>query len=139
VTGAVRVQPMLQVADVAASGRWYHEALGLDSAHGGDEYDMLVTGGVLVLQLHRWDAHDHPFLGVRTEVAGNGVSLWFETDTFDPAVTRAVASGATVLDGPSYNPNADHRELVLRDPDGYVVVLASPFGDRGDAPKPDWA
>jgi hypothetical protein len=27
------------------------------------------------------------------------------------------------------NPNADHRELWIRDPDGYTVVIASPDGD----------
>ena len=27
------------------------------------------------------------------------------------------------------NPNANHRELWVRDPDGYTVVLASPDGD----------
>jgi hypothetical protein len=27
------------------------------------------------------------------------------------------------------NPNANHREIWLRDPDGYVVVLASAYGD----------
>ena len=34
-----------------------------------------------------------------------------------------------VLEGPHLNPNANHRELWLRDPDGYVVVLASAYGD----------
>lgn len=129
----MQIQPMLQVADVTASSRWYHDTLGLASAHGGDEFEMLVADGRLVLQLHRWDAHEHPYLGVRGESVGNGVSLWFETDGFDAAVARATTAGATVLHGPSWNPLAHHRELALRDPDGYVVVVHSRFGE-GDAP-----
>ena len=45
---------------------------------------------------------------------------------------------AQVLEGPEVNPNAQHREIWLRDPDGYVVVLAGPCGDLGPplAPPP---
>ena len=32
-------------------------------------------------------------------------------------------------DHPHVNPNARHRECWLRDPDGYVVVLAGTEGD----------
>lgn len=31
------------------------------------------------------------------------------------------------------NSNASHRELWIRDPDGYTVVLASPNGDALEA------
>ena len=41
----------------------------------------------------------------------------------------AGALGAPVLEGPKVNPAARHREIWLRDPDGYVVVLASAYGD----------
>ena len=60
---------------------------------------------------------------------GNGVLLWFQTDAFDAAVARARALGAEVLEEPHVNPNAKHREIWLRDPDGYVVVFS---GARGD-------
>jgi hypothetical protein len=33
------------------------------------------------------------------------------------------------IEGPMVNPNANHREVWFRDPDGYVVVLASAPGD----------
>ena len=32
---------------------------------------------------------------------------------------------------PHVNPAPGHREIWLRDPDGYVVVIASPDGDCG--------
>jgi catechol 2,3-dioxygenase-like lactoylglutathione lyase family enzyme len=126
----MRVHPMIQVADVAASSRWYQTVVGLESAHGGEEYEMLVSEGQLVLQLHRWDAREHGFLGTSDTPVGNGSSLWFETDTFDADVARALASGAIVVEGPGYNPLAHHHEITLRDPDGYIVVINSPFGDE---------
>jgi predicted enzyme related to lactoylglutathione lyase len=62
---------------------------------------------------------------------GNGVLLWFHTDDFDEAVERAASISAHVLEGPRENTNASHREIWLRDPDGYVVVIAGPYGDTG--------
>ena len=86
----------------------------------------------MVLQLHLWDAHDHPHMGnPDTRPYGNGVLLWFQTDELDAALARATALHAEILDGPRVNPNARHRELWLRDPDGYVVVLAGRPGDLG--------
>ena len=63
--------------------------------------------------------------------AGNGVLLWFTTEDFDAAAARASSTNATVLDGPLFNPNARHRELWLRGPEGYVVVVSGPAGEPG--------
>ena len=70
---------------------------------------------------------------------GNGLALWFEIEDFDAAVRRADALGAEVVLPPHRNPpdgpgGPAHRELWLRDPDGYLVVLASP---DGESPWPD--
>lgn len=62
---------------------------------------------------------------------GNGVLLWFEIDDFDAAIERARTLQAEILEEPHVNPNAQHRECWIRDPDGYVVVLASSHGDLG--------
>jgi catechol 2,3-dioxygenase-like lactoylglutathione lyase family enzyme len=136
---ALTVCPMIQVADVARSSGWYQSALGLVSGHGGDEFEMLFAAepfqSRLLLQLHRWEAHEHGFLGQSDQPVGNGSSLWFETDdrpAFDIAVQRAKDAGATVLEGPAWNPIAHHFEMTMQDIDGYVVVLCSPF-----APTPD--
>lgn len=118
---------MIQVADVAATSRWYQDVVGLVSAHGGDEYEMLMAGDQLVLQLHRWEAHEHGFLGSPDLPVGNGMSIWFETDEFDAAVARVTAAGAEVREGPGWNPLAHHNEITVRDPNGYVVVINSPF------------
>jgi catechol 2,3-dioxygenase-like lactoylglutathione lyase family enzyme len=128
----VRPQPLIAVRDVEASSAWYQRLLGCCSGHGGREYERLLADGELILQLHHWDAHQHPHLGdARAKPYGNGVLLWFQTAQFDAAVARAQALGAMILEGPRVNPNAQHRECWLRDPDGYVVVLASEHGDLG--------
>jgi catechol 2,3-dioxygenase-like lactoylglutathione lyase family enzyme len=125
-------QPLIAVRDVETSSRWYQAALGLQSGHGGSEYERLLSGNRMVMQLHHWDAHEHPYLG-RPELRpyGNGVVIWFQTDTVDEAFSRAVGSGATVLEPLKVNPNANHREFWLRDPDGYVVAVAGAHGDLG--------
>lgn len=123
-------QPLIAVDDVPAASRWYQALLGCRSGHGGDEYERLIdASGRLVMQLHAWDAHNHPHLGDASRPRGNGVLLWFQVDDFDAAVMRAKSLGAAILEGPTVNPNAHHRELWLRDHDGYVVVLASAYGD----------
>ena len=127
----MKPQPLIAVADVLASSRWYQTLLGAKSGHpGSSEYEQIVDGdGALILQLHAWDAHDHPHLGdPARRPYGNGVLLWFLVADFDAAVGRARALGAEVLEGPKTNPNAGHREIWLRDPDGYAVVLASAYG-----------
>ncbi len=124
---------MIAVSDVEASSRWYQELLGCTSGHGGPEYEQLLCNGALILQLHDWEEdHHHGSLGdPAAEPYGNGVLLWFETDGFDAAAARAEAMGADVVLAPHGNPNANHREVWVRDPDGYVVLVASPYGEAG--------
>ena len=60
----MRPQPLLAVVDVEASSRWYQRLLGCRSDHGGTEYERLVDGERLILQLHNLDIeHDHGTIG----------------------------------------------------------------------------
>lgn len=130
-------QPLIAVRDVEASSRWYQRLLGCQSAHGGSEYERLTCDGRLVLQLHAWDIdHHHGAIGdPAARPYGNGVLLWFEVEDFDAAVGRAGELGAEVVLAPHRNPpegqpgGPAHREIWLRDPEGYTVVLASPDGE----------
>jgi hypothetical protein len=98
------------------------------------------------MQLHNWDVeHHHGPIGDRaSKPYGNGVLLWFEIDDFDAAVARATELQAEVVLPPHRNPpegdgGPDHREIWLRDPNGYVVVLASPDGEASQAlPAVKW-
>ena len=123
-------QPLIAVADVEAGSLRYRRLPGCGSGHGGPDYERLLSRGRLILQLHRRDAHDRPHMGdPASKPCGNGVLLRFRTDGSDAAVARARALGADILEEPHVNPNARHRECRLRDPDGYVVVLAGAEGD----------
>jgi hypothetical protein len=44
---------------------------------------------------------------------------------------RARRLGAEIIEEPHFNPAPQHREIWLRDKDGYVVVVASPDGESG--------
>jgi catechol 2,3-dioxygenase-like lactoylglutathione lyase family enzyme len=118
---------MIAVRDVGRSRAFYLAVLGLESGHGGDEYEQIVDGGEILLQLHRLDVeHHHGPLGSPDVPLGNGALLWFEVADFDGAVERARAHGAEVERDVHVNPNAKQKELWLRDPDGYLVVVAGP-------------
>jgi len=127
----MRPQPLIAVADVEAGSRWFQQVLGLTSGHGGPNYEMLLDGGEIAAHLHQWEADEHPHIGNPDDPSrGNGVLLWFWTDDFDAAVERVRAHDVTVLDGPLLNPNSRNREVWVRGPEGYVVVVAGP----GEAP-----
>ncbi len=132
----MRPQPLIAVTDVEASSRWYQRLLGCRSAHGGREYERLMSEhDVLILQLHDFTVeHHHGRIGNPDDRPyGNGVLLWFEIDDFDAAMARVAGMNATVLlprhrNPPSGDGGPNHWECWLRDPDGYTVVLASPDG-----------
>jgi hypothetical protein len=86
----MRPQPLIAVTDVEASSRWYQRLLGVQSDHGGKEYERLVANGRLILQLHSFEVEHHhgPIGDVDDRPYGNGVLLWFEIDDFDAAVER---------------------------------------------------
>jgi catechol 2,3-dioxygenase-like lactoylglutathione lyase family enzyme len=139
----MRPQPLIAVTDVEASSRWYQHLLGCQSAHGGAVYERLVSNGRLILQLHRFEvAHHHGPIGNPDDKPyGNGVLLWFEIGDFDAAVARAAQLKAEIVlprhrNPPDGNGGPNHWECWLRDPDGYVVVLASPDGSADGNWKP---
>ena len=130
---AIEAQPLIAVRNIKASSLWYAELLGADTLpeHGHrDLYERISCSGRLLLQLHAWDKEDHPNL-VDADLAppGHGVLLWFQANDFDSVVERARGLGAEIIEEPHINPAPRHREIWLRDPDGYVVVVASPDGE----------
>jgi predicted enzyme related to lactoylglutathione lyase len=134
---AAQSQTMIAVRDVAASSSWYQQLLDLRSDHGGSHYERLLSGGTLVLQLHHREVAHHHGLFVNPDVqVGNGVLLWFgEVADFDEVVARAARLDAPVVRAPHRNPpdgegnGPGHREIWIKDPDGYTVVVASSDGE----------
>ena len=71
-----------------------------------------------------WDEENHPNLvNANAAPPRHGVLLWFQVDDFDSVMERASASRTEIFEEPHVNPGPQHREMWLRDPDGYVVVL----------------
>lgn len=140
----MRPQPLIAVTDVEASSRWYQRLLGCRSNHGGTEYEQLVWGGKIVLQLHRFGvAHHHGAIGNPDDKPyGNGVLLWFEVDDFEAVMERAAAMGVEIAMPRHRNPpdgegGPNHWECWMRDPDGYLIVVASPYGTAGGSWRPE--
>jgi catechol 2,3-dioxygenase-like lactoylglutathione lyase family enzyme len=130
---SIEAQPLIAVRDVRASSRWYARLLAADPLPDHkhrDLYDRVYSFGRLILQLHAWDEENHPNL-VNPNAAphGHGVLLWFQVDDFDATVQRAQELRAEVIEEAHFNPAPKHREIWLRDPDGYVVVISSPDGE----------
>ena len=125
---------MLVVRDVPASSRWYQELLGLKSAHGGEEFEMLMGERGLDLMLHHLDFAEHPGIeDPRQGTPGRGVLLYFTVNDVQAAFERATAMGADLVDEPHYNPNARSVEFTLRDPDGYSLSVSEwKGGAEGD-------
>jgi hypothetical protein len=75
-------------------------------------------------------------IGDPDRAVGNGVLLWFgDVTDFEGVVARVHELGAAVLREPHRNPpdgqgnGPGHREIWIKDPDGYAVVVASPDGE----------
>ena len=120
-------QPLVVVRDVPVSSRFYQHVLGAESGHGGDEYEQVVSGGEILVQLHAIDVEDHHGrLADPDQPLGNGILLWFEVADFEATVERIRKSAAPIVRDVHTNPNARQHEIWMRDPDGYLVVLAGP-------------
>ena len=132
---SVQPQPLIAVRNVRASSRWYAELLGADTLPDHphrDRYDRMYLSGRLILQLHAWDQENHPNLvNANAAPPGHGVLIWFEVADFDAAVKRARELQSEMILEPHFNPAPRHREMWIRDPDGYVVVIAGPDGEAG--------
>jgi catechol 2,3-dioxygenase-like lactoylglutathione lyase family enzyme len=122
---------MVVVRDVPASSRFYQQVLAAQSGHGGDEYEQIVSNGEILVQLHAVEVEDHHGrLADPDQPLGNGVLLWFEVADFEATVEQVRATNAPVVHDVHTNPNARQQEIWVRDPDGYLVVLAGPSGYR---------
>jgi catechol 2,3-dioxygenase-like lactoylglutathione lyase family enzyme len=134
-TSTAEAQPLIAVRNVRASSSWYAQLLGADALPEHphrDVYDRIWSAGRLLLQLHAWDSEDHPNLVHADRVPpGHGVVLWFQVDDFDSTVERVRRLKAQIVQGPHFNPAPQHWEIWIRDPDGYVVAIASPDGESG--------
>lgn len=115
------------VADVHRSFSWYQSLLGLPATEPQHDYfGTIEIDGMVLLCLHRWGDHEHPFL-TSPELAGpgNGLLLFFRVDDFDEALARARCLVSALEEEPHVNPNTRTKEFAIRDPDGYYVMVSA--------------
>lgn len=125
----MKPQPLITVSSVPESARFYCTLLGAQRGHGGEDYEQILDGDELVLQLHRLGADaNHESLGDSQGRIGNGVVVWFEAEDFDALLQRINRHGIVLDREPFENAFARQMECWLHDPDGYQVVIAGPSG-----------
>ena len=122
----MKCTPLLVVDDVARSRAWYGDVLGLEGAHGGDEFEMLMCAdGELQLMLHHPGTDEHPGIANPGEgTPGGGVLLYVSVPELGPVFERAREAGADLVDEPHANSKAGSVEFTLRDPDGYSLTVS---------------
>ena len=115
--------PMLFVSDVEATSSWYQRTLGVTSGHGGPEFEMLLGGDNVILQLHVRDS-DHDDHGVSTiDPLGHGVIVVIYVDDAKMAFQTVLDAEADVTEELHFNPRANMDEFTLKDPNGYAVMV----------------
>jgi catechol 2,3-dioxygenase-like lactoylglutathione lyase family enzyme len=123
-----RIWPIIGVADVRLSFRWYQSLLTLAETAPAHDYfgQILDSDGTVLLCLHAWGAHEHPSLtSPRHAETGNGLLLFFRVDSFEESLLKARKLGSELEEEPHVNPNTGAMEFSLRDPDGYYVTVSA--------------
>ena len=120
----IKADPIIAVKDVEASSEWYQSAFGCRSAHGGNEFEILVSeNNDVLLCLHKWGAHNHLTM-TSTEDAGNGLILYFRTENMEQIRENLKKMDYDVEEEIQMSSNSRRREFSLRDPDGYYITIA---------------
>ncbi len=120
--------PILNVADLAVSSRWYQEALGFRHV-----FTMSGPGGVPLLAHLRWVKYADLLLGARpVEPGQRGLGMILSFSAFlaerkvDDIAAQAEKYGAHIVAPPADMPwNA--RECTIADPDGFRLTFTEPI------------
>ncbi|MEP3210506.1 MAG: VOC family protein [Maribacter sp.] len=120
----IRPEPILAVANVEKSSKWYQKLLNCKSAHGGSIFEILTNeNNEQILSLHRWEVHGHPTLADPTKETGNGLILYFVVDDLNLIWANAKKLNAKIEEEPHLNTNSGRREFSIRDLDNYYISI----------------
>ena len=127
-----RTFPTIYVADVVRTVRFYEEAFGAtcDHLHEDGSYAELLLGSLTLGVVDATYAARHfpgRFRRHRLSDAPAGFAIYVEVSDADEAARDAVRAGATSLGDPVDRPWGQ-RNAFIRDPDGFLVELASVRG-----------
>lgn len=121
-----KVDPIIAVNDVDVSAKWYAKIFGFkNSSPEGHGFAVLISEtNEIVLCLHQWKMDEHPTMADRSIKPGNGLILYFRTQSMDEIYQRAVNEGCEIEEDIHINPRPMKNEFSLRDPDGYFLTVS---------------
>ena len=121
----VRLETIIAVKSVPESSKFYQVLLGLTSKHGGDTFEILADNNeTTVLCLHKLGEHEHPTMINPNLPSGNGLILFFRVIDLDQIWQNAIENGFKIEKEPHYNPNSLKNQFILRDIDGYYLIIS---------------
>jgi hypothetical protein len=120
----IKVDPIIAVRDIETSSKWYQSVFDCRSMHGGKEFDILVAeNDEVLICLHQWGAHEHPTMTDPKMTPGNGLILYFRTNSMNLIRQNVEKMGYAIEEDIHLNPNSTKKEFSLRDPDGYYWTI----------------
>lgn len=135
-SGWAKITCELHVENIEIAGAFWIGMLGFEIAYQRREEKFLYLerpegAQIMLCQRHgRWetDAMENPF--------GRGVMFQINVDSLDPILTQLAANDWPIHTGPHevWRRHGDReggrREVVVQDPDGYLVMLGDDLGER---------
>ncbi|MEM7017361.1 MAG: VOC family protein [Pseudomonadota bacterium] len=121
---------MLFVPDVEATSKWYQNFLGVDSGHGGPEFEMLLSEGNLFLQLHLIEPGHHDHEVATDGPLGHGVVVVIYVNDAETLFHKARSIGLEILLEFQFNEVANMHEFVVRDLNGYSLMICQTQWDK---------
>lgn len=120
-----KIDPIIAVADVNDSAKWYESVFGCKRTHGGDDFAVLKDErGEVLICLHKWGEHDHPTMTDPDTTPGNGLIIYYKTQNPEAIHQKVMDMGYPVAKGMHLNPNSNRKEFSLRDLDGYYLTIS---------------
>ena len=127
-----KLDPIIAVKDVEASSKWYQSVFNCRSMHGGKEFDILVSeSDEILICLHKWGDHQHPTMANPSITPGNGLILYFRTESMNVIRENVEKIGGFIAEDIHLNLNSTKKEFSLRDPDGYYLTITEFHGYEG--------
>lgn len=120
----IKIDPIIAVKDVRDSSDWYESVFGCKRTHGGDDFAVLKDAhGEILICLHKWGEHQHPTMTDPKITPGNGLILYYKTDSLNAVRANVERMNWPVEEDVHLNPNSRKKEFSLRDPDGYYLTV----------------
>ncbi|GAB2551696.1 VOC family protein [Gracilibacillus alcaliphilus] len=111
----------LSVSSIENSLRWYKYVLNFESV-----FELPGKNGETIMAHIRGKKYQDIMLVLdqnEIDSTGKGINLNFNVEDVDRFSDRACKANAVVVEGPIDRP-WNTRELVLKDPDGYIITLS---------------